>query len=447
MCKYFLTLIIFFVFSCGKSKENKVEEVDEIHPVNIDGNIIDWIREQKECADTMCEISTMDWTPQTYDWNDTEPTFMVIDIDPFDILIYGKYAKRTKDILIQKPDGTYDSTTLSKINVTNGFKSFIRNRIGSYSSYIPAPDLHEQGEEILNTYAEDFNAVSKSSENHVLHGISTLGFIGEHNPRSSIVVASFPKIPDDYFIGKEFEALTEYSEIAGKSLASKITTHGVDVISMSAGHDRRALRLTLTSRFPGIKYSYDDETKFLKALLPFYEALSNIEGVLFVQAGGLFGKIEDANEESSPVDCASNTMLPNRLEISYFTSPNQTNIPSDGGSFDDFYELIEQQSLLNGLDCYDAYFNLGNYFTESRGETSFHVTNYGIQWFPFPTPGSSYSAPIATSYFLYKFRHDNWSSWSVSDVIEYMRIEGSAGLFDPLEHYHTNYFFNRSKLK
>lgn len=421
--RYFSLL---WITSCG----SPYHESDAMAAFDVNA----FIDDQRNCRNGLCETIEVEWQKNLYRWQGNAPTFMVIDSPPFDLLVIGKYAQRTKALLRQNDNGEYIDANLPKQKVSRGFNHFMQE-IGSFDNYVPAPNLSEQSDELAELFDEEIRSLGYPA---AVHGISTLGFIGEQSPQSPVVVADFIRIKDDLLRSKNYQEIRLLAERAGKTLAERAQALGVKVINMSAGHDRAAFRRMMHVMFPDVNASFDDETEFLKAVRPFYVALANIPGVYFVQAGALLPP-DEANDNSSPIDCAPLNDMPNRIRVGYLGTVDDIGIPRDGG----IYNLFSGQLSVLSRDsspCYDAIFNVGYKGLNSRPERAFRVTNVGVEWGTFLATGTSYSAPVATAWLLYKIQHDGWGQLNPADVrTQHIRLNGKAGMFDPLLHGQTNF--------
>lgn len=427
------------VMSCGKhdgdgGKGNELpnSSSNDANSAQMDQFISDF----KSCSGNLCEKVDLGWQQSYYDWPDSSPTVMIVDSPPFDLLVVGKYARRTKAVLSYDEKGEYQETSIGAQKLSRGFARLMKE-IGSYNTYISAPDLAVYADELSDLFAKETNPLTHNSE---LHGISTLGFIGEQSPKSPIVVADFWDAGDDLIRTKNFAGLREMAERAGKSLANKAIKYGVKVISMSAGHDRHRFRKMLQSKFPTLPYSPEEEIEALNAIKSYYHELSSIPGVIFVQAGVDFG---ESTSDDSPIDCASSDEMPNRIRVGRLGAVDDLGLPVKGGTFTLFNSYLAQNARVSA-PCYEGYFNVGYKNYKGRPEKSFRITSMGVEWVDFPVDGTSFAAPVATSFFLYKLQEGDWSGEDPLQIRDkHIRMDGMPGIFDPLLYNQTNYLANK----
>ncbi len=381
-----------------------------------------FIDDMKSCRNELCEVESKGWSSADYDWPPTAETVMVIEDSIPTGLILGKYANRSKALLTQSESGEYHKDAISPISVRKGFFKLTRELIGTFANYRPAQTLVKYSTEIEEVLEHDLEKAPV-----VPHVTGVLGFIGEQSPKLALV---FAKLIDTDLLGtnvickKDFDRIREFSVRSGQSLREQITANRVSVINMSAGHSRVPAERMLAATCPGVDFSYEDVTKYLVAVRPYYELISSIEGVTFVQAGEIYSSESQANSDYSPIDCAPKESMPNRIRVGYFQEVSETTLKS---------------GVRVSAGCFDVLVNLGFKYPETRGvDGAFCLTDGIIYAGCLNLGATSWAAPIMTAHVLYLMSTES-QTFSTRKLLDRLQADSMPGILDPLSTRETPY--------
>ncbi len=352
------------------------------------------------------------------------------------LFLLGKSAKRTKSVLFQADLGDYHSGSISPVSLRAGWFKLTRELLGSASNFRPALTLTQYADEFGPLLGVDNKKIETG-----IHVTPVFGFIGEQSPKSALVYA---QLLDTNLLGKsvicekDFDRVRDFSVRSGQSLREQIIANKVSVINMSAGHSREPAERMLAATCPGVQFSYEDVTQYLLSVRPYYELISSIDGVTFVQAGEAHDSANQANADYSPIDCAPKESMPNRIRVGLLDFSEDPKIPKgEAGKYSDFVDRLSLGSQIS-VGCFDVFVNLGATELNPREISStFYFTDGFSVMSSWMVPATSWAAPVMTTHLMYL--NSLARKLSPKEILSRITVDSMPGILDPLWNNETPY--------
>lgn len=353
-------------------------------------------------------------------------------------LAYTRYHKRILDFIEPDEQGWY-RTIQRPLSLPRNLKEIFKDVLGDKYPNLSVAVLKLIFASGLDQEIDQkFQAAMDSVFIGQLHGALVMALIAEYSPQAEMVIAEtfdLTKIPDFCQIGLNNEAIVSFGRYLDQAVASLqdvIAEHQIHWINYSAGNSRKTLDHDAIRKCSKV---FSDQTAklILQTLVErFYNPLSSISGVLFVQAG--LPHLPDTNLAEDPnfvTDCIS---LPQRLRVSVFTASKEHLLPPLGANR---FDLLDHNQKTK-WPCVDSYVNIRyKQHTESDSkydddQTILRLTNgwndFGL--YHREDAAGSFAAPVVVSHLIHRKKND-FPDLSNEDFLLNAEYKSRGKLIDP----------------
>ena len=303
-----------------------------------------------------------------------------------------RIRKMIKNRYSVNSDGSYSESSIS-VKIPRGLANIWESLERNKQTF--TPELYQ---ELRDDAEAKFMSVTSFPYDHAN---SIIDIISQYTPESALILADLPNV-QNMICKSNIDGVKSYLTNASKSIAKIAISEEVEFINLSAGFSRKTLEKDIWQSYcqKSQKMPMAISRAILKLQTDFIKSLSNLNGILLVQAGVSLKSTDQANSEFAPSDCTTDE-FPNRLRIGGYNSKTFQTTP-EGKKLSNHPHILSPNQK-NAVNCTDLYVNsgLGKSFPYSPGEHYVAITNTGLGTYPIPFFPTSTAAPVALSFLVY----------------------------------------------
>ena len=418
------------VLSLGcRVKDAKSGDNNEHHITS--GDIYSIVRDAPACnnnpSHSLCEMVDYSSDNTKFDPSAHHSTRILI-VDSASALGSSlRVRKMIKNRYTINNDGSYAESSISA-SIPRGLATIWESLERNEQSL--TPELYQELRDAAET--KFMSAISFPYD----HANSIIDIISQYTPDSALILADLPNV-QNLICESNVEGVKEYLSKASQNLKTIASSQEVEFINLSAGFSKKTLEKDIWQGYCQKSQRMPPEISqaILKLQTGFIRNLSNLEGILLVQAGVSLKSEDQANSDFAPSDCVTDGFL-NRLRVGGYNSQDFKATP-DGKRLSDHLSILSATQK-NAEKCTDLYVNSGleKSFPYSPGEHFVAITNTGLGTYPIPFFPTSTAAPVALSYLVHfkhtKYGEQQMTNHEVAEIMQHFR--SSKLLLDPVRY-------------